>query len=85
MNEAEPGVTALAAAMRRGRGGGAVGTVSIAGPRRAMTKARIRELAPLVMQCATELSSAVAAAIPRIAHEARRQECREGGVTRRSP
>jgi len=56
-NEAEPGVTALAAAIRRSGPGVALGTVSIAGPSVRMTDARIRELAPLVMQCAAELSS----------------------------
>jgi DNA-binding IclR family transcriptional regulator len=57
LNEAEPGVTAIAAAVGSGSGGVAVGTVSIAGPTARMTEHRIRELAPLVMQCASELSS----------------------------
>lgn len=57
VNEAEPGVTAVAAAVRSGPGGGAVGTVSIAGPSARLVESRIRELAPLVMQCATELSN----------------------------
>jgi DNA-binding IclR family transcriptional regulator len=57
LNEAEPGVTAVAAAIRSGTDGAAVGTVSIAGPSARMTENRIRELAPLVAQCATELSS----------------------------
>ena len=57
LNEAEPGVTALAAAIRSGSDGTAVGTVSIAGPTARVTEQRIRELAPLVMQCASDLSS----------------------------
>ena len=56
-NEAEPGVTALAAAIRAGEGGAALGTVSVAGPSVRMTDARVRELADLVVQCAAELSS----------------------------
>ena len=57
VNEAEPGVTAIAAAIRTGSDGATVGTVSIAGPSARMTESRVRELAPLVTQCATELSS----------------------------
>ena len=57
VNEAEPGVTAIAAAIRSGSNGATVGTVSIAGPSARMTEARVRELAPFVTQCATELSS----------------------------
>jgi IclR family acetate operon transcriptional repressor len=57
LNEAEPGVTAVAAAVRSGPGGAAVGTVSIAGPTVRVTEARARELARAVMQCASELSS----------------------------
>lgn len=34
-----------------------IGTVSIAGPSARVADRRIRELAPLVMQCASELSS----------------------------
>ena len=56
-NEAEPGVTALAAAIRAGGGGASLGTVSVAGPSVRMTESRIDEMAPLVMQCASELSS----------------------------
>jgi DNA-binding IclR family transcriptional regulator len=56
VNEAEPGVTALAAAIRSGLGGIALGTLSVAGPSVRMTEGRIQELAPLVMQCASELS-----------------------------
>jgi DNA-binding IclR family transcriptional regulator len=56
-NEAEPGVTAIAAAIRTGTDNGAVGTVSIAGPTARMTESRVRELAPRVVQCASELSS----------------------------
>ena len=57
LNEAEPGVTAVAAAIRSGSDGATVGTVSIAGPSARMTESRVRELAPLVARCATELSS----------------------------
>lgn len=56
-NEAEPGVTAIAAAIRSGSDGETVGTVSIAGPSARMTESRVRELSPLVTNCATELSS----------------------------
>ncbi len=57
LNEAEPGVTAIAAAVRSGPDGAAVGTVSIAGPTVRVPESRIRELAPLVMQCASDLSN----------------------------
>jgi DNA-binding IclR family transcriptional regulator len=56
-SEAEPGVTALAAAIRSGPDGAAVGTVSIAGPSVRMTEQRVRELAPSVIAAASELSS----------------------------
>ena len=56
VNEAEPGVTAIAAAIRSGADGETVGTVSIAGPTARMTENRIRDLAPLVTQCASDLS-----------------------------
>src|SRR5439155_23928094 len=54
VNEAEPGVTAIAAAIRSRAGGAAVGTVSIAGPSVRMTESRVRELSPLVVKCASE-------------------------------
>ena len=56
-NEAEPGVTAIAAAIRSGSDGATVGTVSIAGPTARMTESRLRTLARLVTQCASDLSS----------------------------
>lgn len=56
MSEAEPGVTAIAAAIRAGKEGGALGTVSVAGPSVRMTDERVAALAPLVMRCASELS-----------------------------
>jgi DNA-binding IclR family transcriptional regulator len=56
-SEAEPGVTAIAAAICSGGDGAALGTVSVAGPSVRMTDARIQELAPLVRQCAAELAS----------------------------
>ena len=57
LNEAEPGVTAIAAAVRSGPDGAAVGTVSIAGPTVRVPESRVREWAPLVQRCASELSS----------------------------
>ncbi|MEO8133500.1 MAG: IclR family transcriptional regulator [Betaproteobacteria bacterium] len=57
VNEAEPGVTALAAAIRPAGGGTALGTVSVAGPSARMTDDRIGELAPLVIECASELAN----------------------------
>ncbi len=58
LNEAEPGITALATTIRSEKGGGAaLGTVSIAGPSLRMTESRIHELAPLVIQSASELSN----------------------------
>lgn len=57
VNEAEPGVTAIASVIRMGIEGNAVGTVSIAGPSVRMTEARIKEVAPLVMKCASDLSA----------------------------
>lgn len=57
VNEAEPGVTAVAAAIRPEGGGATLGTVSVAGPSVRMTESRIRELAPLVVQSASELAS----------------------------
>ncbi len=54
MSEAEPGVTAVAAAIRSGDGATALGTVSIAGPSVRMTEKRMQELAPIVMQSASE-------------------------------
>jgi IclR family acetate operon transcriptional repressor len=55
--EAEPGVTAIAAAICSIVDGAALGTVSVAGPSVRMTEARIQELAPLVRQCAAELAN----------------------------
>lgn len=56
LNEAEPGVSAIAAAVRAGPDGVAVGTVSIAGPTARISEARIRDIIPVVMQCAADLS-----------------------------
>jgi DNA-binding IclR family transcriptional regulator len=55
-SEAEFGVTAVAAAIRAGEGGPALGTVSIAGPTARISERRAHELAPLVLQSAAELS-----------------------------
>ena len=56
-SEAEFGVTAVAAAIRAGDEGPALGTVSIAGPSARITEKRAHELAPLVLRCAAELSN----------------------------
>lgn len=56
VNEAEPGVSAVAAAIRPAGGGPALGTVSIAGPSVRMTEQRVVEVAPLVLQTASELA-----------------------------
>jgi IclR family transcriptional regulator, acetate operon repressor len=55
-NEAEFGVTAVAAAIRAGGDGPALGTVSIAGPSARMTDKRVSELAPIVLRTAADLS-----------------------------
>ena len=55
-NEAEFGVTALAVAVRSGKSGRALGTVSIAGPSARMTEKRVHELASLVLRSASALS-----------------------------
>ena len=97
-NEAEPGVTAIAAAIRSGGDKATVGTVSIAGPSARMTERRVRELAPLVTQCAAELSTLWpvrerATRVARIAqarsrtHEWRtghQTRCCQGGLTART-
>ena len=57
VNEAEPGVTAVAAAIGQAGGGTALGTVSIAGPSVRMTDERVVALAPRVMQAASELAA----------------------------
>lgn len=56
LNEAEFGVTAVAAAIRSREGDSAVGTVSIAGPSARITEKRAHELVPLVLRTAEELS-----------------------------
>lgn len=56
VSEAEPGVTALAAAIGSCGGVAAAGTVSVAGPGVRMTETRLRELAPAVLGTAAELS-----------------------------
>jgi len=56
VNEAEFGVSAVAAAVRAGKTGPGLGTVSIAGPSARMTEKRIQDLAPLVLRDAAELS-----------------------------
>lgn len=57
LNEAEPGVTAIAAAIRMSDTDPAFGTVSVAGPSVRLTEKRIEELAPLVMRTAAELAA----------------------------
>ena len=56
-SEAEFGVSAVAAAIRAGQRGPALGTVSIAGPSARITEKRAHELAPLVLSTARELSN----------------------------
>jgi DNA-binding IclR family transcriptional regulator len=56
LNEAEFGVTAVAAAIRAREGDSATGTVSIAGPSARITEKRAHELAQLVLRTAEELS-----------------------------
>lgn len=73
VNEAEPGVTAIAAAIRQHDGKPTLGTISIAGPSVRMTEKRLQELAPLVLRTASELAalwplrSCLAASIARTA------------------
>jgi DNA-binding IclR family transcriptional regulator len=57
INEAEPGVSALAAVVRSGARGPVTGTVSVAGPSVRMTEARIAEYAPELIAAAAEVSS----------------------------
>jgi DNA-binding IclR family transcriptional regulator len=57
LNEAEPGVTAIAAAIRPSDADPAFGTVSVAGPSVRLTEKRIEELAPLVTRTAAELAA----------------------------
>jgi DNA-binding IclR family transcriptional regulator len=57
VNEAEPGVTAIASAIRVERSAPTLGTVSIAGPSVRMTEKRIAELAPWVIAAAAELAN----------------------------
>ena len=56
-SEAEFGVSAVAAAIRAGERGPALGTISIAGPSARITEQRARELAPVVLETARELSN----------------------------
>lgn len=56
VSEAEPGVTAVAAAVLSGGIGPPVGTVSVAGPGVRMNDVRVADVASLVMQAARELS-----------------------------
>jgi IclR family acetate operon transcriptional repressor len=57
ISEAEPGVTAVAAAIRSGEDGPVVATVSVAGPGLRMPDQRVRDLAPAVIAAAGELSA----------------------------
>jgi DNA-binding IclR family transcriptional regulator len=56
VNEAEFGVSAVAAPVRSGGTGPGLGTLSIAGPTARMSEKRIQELADLVLRGAGELS-----------------------------
>ncbi len=55
-SEAEPGVNAVAVAIRSRADGAALGTVSVAGPSVRMTESRVQELVPLLRRCASELA-----------------------------
>jgi len=57
LNEAEPGVSTVAVAIRSGDDRSAVGTVSVAGPSVRMTETHLHELAPRVIEVASELSA----------------------------
>jgi DNA-binding IclR family transcriptional regulator len=57
VNEAEPGVTAVAAAIRPSSGQAAVGTLSIAGPSARVTEKKFDELAALVSDYATKMAT----------------------------
>ena len=57
ISEAEPGVTAVAAAIQSGPAGPVVATVSVAGPGLRMPDQRVRDLAPIVIAAAAELSA----------------------------
>jgi DNA-binding IclR family transcriptional regulator len=80
LSEAEFGVTAVAAAIRAGEAGPALGTVSIAGPGARVTEKRAHELAPLVLRAARELANLWPL---RVGANTRRQE-RQGRVARRT-
>jgi DNA-binding IclR family transcriptional regulator len=56
MSEAEPGITAVAAAILSGGNGPPVGTVSVAGPDIRMNEIRVANFGPLIMRAARELS-----------------------------
>jgi len=56
VSEAEPGVTAVAAPIRSREDGPVAGTVSVAGPSVRLTEERVRELGPVVIAAASELS-----------------------------
>ncbi|MEW9612739.1 IclR family transcriptional regulator [Shinella sp. S4-D37] len=56
-NEAEQGVSAMAAVVSAGESGAVAGTVSIAGPSARMTDARMHELAPALKATAAEISA----------------------------
>jgi DNA-binding IclR family transcriptional regulator len=57
VNEAEPGVSAIAAVIRPAPDGPATGTVSVAGPSVRMTESHLEAIAPLVLRTAQELSA----------------------------
>ena len=56
-SEAEPGVNAVAVAIRSVVDGTALGTVSVAGPSVRMTESRTQDLVPLLRRCALELAN----------------------------
>jgi len=81
-SEAEFGVTAVAAAIRAGEDGPALGTVSIAGPGARITEKRVHELATLVLRSAAQLSSLWP--LRASANRSHRQHGRQGRVVRRT-
>ncbi|WP_051416366.1 IclR family transcriptional regulator [Paracoccus sp. J55] len=56
-NEAEQGVSAMAAVVRAGEDGCVAGTVSIAGPSARLTEGRIEDLVPALKAAAQEISN----------------------------
>lgn len=60
LDSSAPGMSAIAAPVRHPRHGAVLGTVSIGGPSSRLTEARLRDLAPPLMEAAAALSDCVA-------------------------